>query len=97
MPMQLTEGARLLRPWLRARGLNIPSFCEAKGLDRIQLQRAMRGAQKRFSVDFALAIFRATDGAVPLEAWASETARPVEGGEATEAAESDPPEGDEGP
>jgi len=82
---QVTDGARLLRAYLQATGETVPDFSERAGLNRIYVQRGLSGDQKRFGLDFALAIQRAAGrdeaGAwrVPAEAWAAETAIPVDG------------------
>jgi hypothetical protein len=73
-----TEGARQLREYLSAAGLSIPDFCEAHGLDRIQVQRHLKGERgKRVTVDFAESIERATGGAIRWDSWRSETLKPV--------------------
>lgn len=65
----LTEGARRLREMLDRAGQSVPAFCEANGLDRLKVQRALTGSTKRFDVDFAEDIERATKGAIPHGAW----------------------------
>jgi hypothetical protein len=50
----------------------VPAFCEAKGLDRVRVQKAIRGKPKKFDVGFAFAIEKATDGAVPASLWVRE-------------------------
>lgn len=67
----VTRGAELLRAFLRRTGQSVPKFCEANDIDRILCQRAMNGDRKRISVDFALAIQRATGGDVPVDAWST--------------------------
>jgi HD-like signal output (HDOD) protein len=47
----------------------IPKFCEAKGLDRLKVARAINGQMVRFDVDFALDIEHATNGAVVADGW----------------------------
>lgn len=69
----VTRGARLLREFLAESKQSIPKFAEANGLCRIRVQRALNGERHRIAVDFALAVERATGGAVPIGAWASET------------------------
>lgn len=67
-----TEGGVMLERWIRTHYGSIPAFCEAKGLERIQVQRAVNGERwKRISVNFAIAIEDATGGAVPIRAWGS--------------------------
>ncbi len=48
---------------------SIPAFCEAKGLDRLKVARAIKGEILRVDVDFALDVEEATGGAVPVERW----------------------------
>jgi hypothetical protein len=74
----VTDGARLLRAWLHEQQISIPVFSEVHGLDRIMVQRAINGERRRISVDLALAIEVATNGGVPVAAWASATAIPYE-------------------
>lgn len=57
---------------IRAKYGSIPAFCDAKGLDRIKVQKAIRGEIQRMDVDFAFAVERATDGDVPAFWWAAE-------------------------
>lgn len=70
-----TDGGRDLARYLRDKRLSISEFCRLRYLDRIQVQRAIKGEQRRFSVDFAWAIERATEGRVKMHRWASDTAR----------------------
>lgn len=72
MTPEATKGAKLLRQYLDAQGLSIPAFADRHDFCRIQIQRAIKGERKKISVDFALAIQRATGGAVPMAAWAHE-------------------------
>jgi hypothetical protein len=78
---KVTDGARALRGWLRDHGLSIPRFCESHRIDRIAVQRAVKGERQRISVDFAVAVWRATNGEIPIQLWESAT-----GVERTEAA-----------
>ena len=54
---------------IRASGRSIPEWCEQKGLDRFKVERAIKGRLKRADVEFALAVERATEGAVPAADW----------------------------
>lgn len=63
------RGAVELRRYLDGRGESVPRFCETHGLDRIQVQRMLLGQRERVSVDFALAIEKATDGVVTVASW----------------------------
>lgn len=72
---QLVAGARALRTYLTKNGLSIQRFCAIHDLDRIAVQRTLKGERsKRVTVNFALAIERATDGAVSCAMWAADTA-----------------------
>lgn len=74
MPDQpTTDGSRTLRTWLDNHDLSVSAFCREHELDRIMVQRALKGDRRRISVDFALRIERATSGAVPMALWSSDT------------------------
>jgi hypothetical protein len=75
MTPKLTEGARLLRARLLRTGQTVPDFCETHGISRRILQRALNGEQSTFSVDFAIAIQKATDGEVHPGSWSQDTLR----------------------
>lgn len=72
-PRRPTDGARALRAWLEAKGQSLTAFCAEHRLERVNAQRAVNGERKRVSVDFALAVERATRGGVLCSQWASET------------------------
>lgn len=55
-----SPGAIALRRWLEKKKLSIQEFCMLNGLDRIQVQRILRGELHRISVDFASKVERAT-------------------------------------
>jgi hypothetical protein len=74
----VTKGARDLRAYMNRNGMNLPEFCEQHGLDRINVKRILDGERQRITVDFALAIERATGGEVRWKRWASETASPAD-------------------
>lgn len=71
----LCEGARLLRAYIDERfNTSVQRFANerltgVRGADRVRVLRALNGESKRFSVNFAAAIERATDGAVPVASW----------------------------
>ena len=72
--MRITEAcpvpaAQQLLALIREQYDTIPRFCEAKGLDRLKVARAINGLMTRFDVDFALDIEKATDGAVVADGW----------------------------
>lgn len=72
-----TDAARALRAWIKRnypKG-GVPRFCEEQKLDRIAVQRALNGEVRRISVDFALAIFEATKGAIKVAGWRSSTGK----------------------
>lgn len=78
MSRNITEGAVRLLEYLRAHRLTIHAFCRQHGIDYAAVQRNLTGLRgARVSVDFASEIARATEGAVPLEAWHSSTLRPL--------------------
>jgi hypothetical protein len=64
------RAARALLAHIRERYGTIPAFCAAKGMDRLKVQRAVKGKPRRMDVVFAGEIEVATDGAVPAPWWA---------------------------
>lgn len=74
-PRPVSDGARALRRYLCGADLSVPRFCDAHGLDRITVQRALNGERRRITVDLAYAIEKATSGAVPYHLWRQETRR----------------------
>ena len=82
----LCEGARLLRAHIDERyGKSVQRFANerltgVRGADRVRVLRALNGESKRFSVNFAMAIERATAGKIPASAW--ETTENADVGEA---------------
>ena len=73
---RITDGGVALRTHVTKLRVSVPDFCEAHGLDRIQVQRVMNGERwQRITVDFAWAIDRATQGAIPWTSFLSRTAR----------------------
>ena len=74
---KVPDGAADLRSYLKKIDQTVPEFCEAHGLDRIQVQRVLKGERTRISVDFADAIERATNGDVYWRAWLLRTATRV--------------------
>lgn len=66
-------GSVLLRQHIDTAGTSIPAFALAAGIDRTQLQRLIEGSgAKRVSVQTATRIERASKGAVPVSAWATD-------------------------
>ena len=61
--------AQKLLDHIRERHRTIPAFCEATGLDRLKIQRLIRGLPRRIDVQFAAEIQKATKGAVKLKDW----------------------------
>lgn len=61
----------MLRRYLDKRSLSVAAFCALHGFCEVQIGRLLRGQRKRVSVDTALAIESATEGAVPVRSWAS--------------------------
>jgi hypothetical protein len=82
----VTEGGRKLLAHIRAKGRNIPLWCEKHGLDRIQVARVINGgAWKQVSVNFAAKVCRAANSeggsirAEDFEAATARAARPTRG------------------
>jgi len=75
-------GAEKLLAHIRGLNVSIPDFCEKHGLFRQKVEKAIKGDLKRIDVDFALAIQRATDGAVTVPDWETPEAADEEGGAA---------------
>lgn len=48
---------------------SVPQFAEKHGLDRIKVQKAIRGDIERIDVDFAFAVEKATKKRVPALWW----------------------------
>ena len=68
-------GSVLLRQHIDSTGTSIPAFALAAGIDRTQIQRLIEGSgAKRVTVNLASRIERATGGAVPVSAWATDDA-----------------------
>ena len=70
-----TAGARALRRYLERHNLSARAFCEAHGICRQYVALALAGRATRASVDFALAVERATRGEITARMWGSETLR----------------------
>ncbi len=62
-------GAYKLLSYIRANYRTIPAFCEAHSLDRVSVQRAIRGEIRRFEIELAGQIETATKGYVAKEEW----------------------------
>jgi len=71
----ITDGARKTLAFLAVRRLSIPAFCEAKGLPRLAVQRALNGTHTRrgILIDFAVSMRDATEGEVAVIDWSSKT------------------------
>ena len=67
----LPPAVPMFQAYLARRHIKQTPFCEKKGLDRIQVQKAVKGQRSRISLDFALDFHRATGGAVPYWAWST--------------------------
>jgi hypothetical protein len=65
----MKAGALDLRRYIDEQGISVPDFCEAHGLERVQVQRMLNGERQRVSVEFAADIERATEGAVRVLRW----------------------------
>ena len=68
----------MLRRYLEKSALSKAAFCARHGLCEVQIGRLLRGERRRVSVDTALAIESATDGAVPVRSWANAAQSPVQ-------------------
>jgi len=62
-------GVGLLTKYLTREGLSITQFCEHHDLDRIQIQRLLKGVRRRISVTMAKDLQVATNGTVPWDSW----------------------------
>ena len=65
----IRAGATALRKFLTETGQSVPAFCERHGIERLTVQRYLRGERRRLDVDICLAIERATGGVVPVALW----------------------------
>lgn len=72
----VTEGGRLLLLHIRAsEERSIPVWCAKHGIDRLRVQKVINGdIWQRIGVDFAVAVERATGGAIKPEMFLAETA-----------------------
>lgn len=68
-PAVMLRGAAMLLGYIREHFSSIPAFCEAHGLDRLKVQRAVKGQMVRVDVTFASEIEEATGGEVSWESW----------------------------
>lgn len=69
-----TEGSLLLRKWLQAKNMSLAAFAAKSGIPRMNITRVVSGETwRRITVDFAVAVHKATGGRVPVEAWRSGT------------------------
>ena len=63
-------GSLKLAAYIHARHSSITAFCDAHGLDRVQVQRLVNGDRcKRVTVIMAHLIHKATSGAVTYADW----------------------------
>lgn len=62
-------GADALRQHIRDTGKSIPEWCEAHGIERISLQRLLKGERQRVSVELAFDLEEATGGAIEAKLW----------------------------
>lgn len=58
---------------------NIPAFCDATGLDRLKVQKAIRGKFRQMDARFAFAVETATKGDVPASWWVESSPVPATG------------------
>jgi hypothetical protein len=59
----------VLLAYIRKHFGNVEAFANHAGLDRIKVQKAIRGEIERIDVDFAFAVTKATKGKVPAAWW----------------------------
>jgi len=62
-------GAQKLLEHIRAKHKTVPAFCEFTGLDRLRIQKLLKGQLKRIDVTLATEIQKATRGAVKIQDW----------------------------
>ncbi|HEY3237724.1 MAG TPA: hypothetical protein VGJ84_23590 [Polyangiaceae bacterium] len=55
--------------FIRENYRTVPAFCEAVGLDRPKVERAIKGGYRRMHLDLALDIEHATGGRVKAGRW----------------------------
>lgn len=60
---------KALLAFIRKNHGSIPAFATAFGLDRIKVQKVVRGNFQRVDVDFAFAVEKATKGEIPAKWW----------------------------
>lgn len=58
-----------LGEWLRAKGMGQEEFASRAGVSQSQVSRLVAGKRRNPGTRVALAIERATDGAVPVATW----------------------------
>lgn len=66
--VSVLPGPTKLLAAIRATELSVPKYCEAKGLHRHMVEKAIKG-KLDMSVAFAAELERATDGAVVVADW----------------------------
>ncbi len=60
---------KALLAYIRKNHGSIPAFAEASGIDRLKVQKVVRGNFQRVDVDFAFAVEKATGGEIPAKWW----------------------------
>lgn len=65
----LLRGSVLLREYLNSNHIPAKSLAAKSGIDAGRIGRLLRDTSPRVSVTMAMAIERATDGAVPVTSW----------------------------
>jgi hypothetical protein len=65
---------KVLLAYIRENHGTVEAFAEHAGLDRIKVQKALRGQIGRIDVDFAFAVQKATKGKVQMAWWVGEAA-----------------------
>lgn len=72
-PELLTLGAQALLKFLEDHAILRSEFAAQAGVSRLQLYRVLTGQTVQVSLDFALAVARATDGVIEAEDFAFST------------------------
>jgi hypothetical protein len=61
-----SRGTELTVAWMRANGISIGELSRRTGIERVHLSRILRGHTQSVSIKSALAIQKATSGAVKV-------------------------------
>lgn len=64
-----SKAPKALLAYIRKNYGSIPAFAEATGIERLKVQKVIKGNFSRVDVDFAFAIEKATKGQIPAIWW----------------------------